>query len=56
MEEPEGALFIECHILFAEPKGWFGGTNQLVAKMPLVVQNQVRNTRTELMRASQANR
>jgi hypothetical protein len=35
--EPAGALFIEQHVVFAEPTGWFGGANLLRSKLPLLV-------------------
>jgi hypothetical protein len=35
--EPAGALFIEQHLVFAEPAGWFGGANLLRSKLPLLV-------------------
>lgn len=35
--EPPGALFIEQHVVFAEPTGWFGGANLLRSKLPLLV-------------------
>jgi hypothetical protein len=47
LHEPVGALFIEQHVIFAEPTGWFDGANLLRSKLPLVVQNNVRNIRKE---------
>lgn len=47
LNEPAGALFIEQHVIFAEPTGWFDGANLLRSKLPLVVQNNVRNNRRE---------
>lgn len=46
--EPDGALFIEYHLAFAEPKGWFQGTNLLRSKLPIVVQDAVRKFRRSL--------
>jgi hypothetical protein len=37
LAEPAGALFIEQHIVFAEPTGWFDGQNLLRSKLPPVV-------------------
>jgi hypothetical protein len=51
MKEPSGALFIEFHLVFAEPVEWFRGTNQLGAKLPAVVQSQVREARRQMMLA-----
>jgi hypothetical protein len=47
LAEPAGALFIEQHVIFAEPTGWFNGANLLRSKLPPVVQNNVRNMRKE---------
>ena len=49
--EPTGALFVEQHVIFAEPTGWFDGANLLRSKLPLVVQNSVRVTRQEWAKA-----
>jgi len=50
--EPAGAVFIECHLLFDEPQGWFDGKNLLRSKLPLVVQDTVRKFRRRLGAAS----
>jgi len=47
MAEPAGALFIEQHIVFAEPVGWFDGANLLRSKLPAATQINVRNMRKE---------
>ncbi len=47
LAEPTGALFVEQHVIFAEPTGWFDGANLLRSKLPLVIQNSVRATRRE---------
>ncbi|MBX3413393.1 MAG: hypothetical protein KF708_11955 [Pirellulales bacterium] len=52
LAEPRGALFIECHVAFDEPHGWFEGKNLLRSKMPLVVQDNVRSLRRKLASAS----
>lgn len=44
----KGALFVECYILFAEPRGWFDGANLLRSKLPPVLQNQIRTFRRAL--------
>lgn len=46
--EPAGALFVECHIVFDEPQGWFGGANLLRSKLPILVQDNVRKFRREI--------
>ena len=52
LKEPEGALFIEQHIVFVEPHGWFGGERTLTSKLPQAVKVTVKNMRVELDRAS----
>jgi hypothetical protein len=49
---PKGALFVEAHLVFTEPRGWFGGANLLRSKLPPVIQSQVRAFRRELQKAS----
>ncbi len=46
--EPAGALWIEYHIAFAEPNGWFHGANLLRSKLPIVAQDGVRRFRRNL--------
>jgi len=48
LHEPAGALFIEYHLVFDEPKAWFGGANLLRSKLPLLVQDNIRKFRREL--------
>lgn len=48
LQEPEGALFVECHVAFDEPEAWFGGKNLLRSKLPLVIQDNVRTFRRKL--------
>lgn len=52
LQEPAGALFIEEHIVFAEPTGWFDGANLLRSKLPIAVQTNVRNIRREWVKAA----
>lgn len=52
LHEPAGALFVEQHIVFAEPVGWFEGANLLRSKLPPAVQTIVRNMRKEWVKAS----
>ncbi len=51
LNEPKGALFVETHIAFVEPVGWFRGANLLRSKLPPIVQSQVRSIRRELLKA-----
>lgn len=52
LAEPAGAVFVEQHIVFAEPVGWFDGANLLGSKLPLVVQQNVRNMRREWLKTT----
>jgi hypothetical protein len=42
---PAGAIFVEYHVAFAEPQGWFHGANLLRSKLPIVAQDMVRRFR-----------
>jgi hypothetical protein len=48
LAEPAGALFIEWHLGFSEPRGWFEGANLLRSKLPIVAQTIVRDVRRRL--------
>ena len=50
LAEPAGALFVEQHIVFAEPTGWFDGNNLLRSKLPIAVQDNVRTMRKEFLK------
>jgi hypothetical protein len=50
LHEPAGAMFVEQHVVFAEPAGWFNGANLLRSKLPIAVQNNVRNMRREWLK------
>jgi hypothetical protein len=50
LHEPKGALFIEYHLIYTEPKGWFGGADPLTTKVPAIIQSEVRTFRQELNR------
>jgi len=45
LAQPNGALFLEYHVVFAEPQGWFHGANLLRSKLPIVAQDMVRRFR-----------
>jgi hypothetical protein len=51
LKEPAGALFVEQHVIFDEPPGWFGGENLLRSKLPIAVQKSVRDMRGEFAKA-----
>jgi hypothetical protein len=48
LHEPKGALFIEYHLVYTEPKGWFSGADPLTTKVPAIIQSEVRTFRQEL--------
>jgi hypothetical protein len=48
LHEPKGALFIEYHLVYTEPKGWFSGADPLTTKLPAIIQSEVRTFRREL--------
>ncbi|HEX3355489.1 MAG TPA: hypothetical protein VHS31_00810 [Tepidisphaeraceae bacterium] len=48
LAEPTGAIFMEYHVAFVEPQGWFHGTNLLRSKLPIVAQEMVRKFRRNL--------
>ncbi len=48
--EPAGALLVEFHQVYTEPKQWFDGKNLLRSKIPIVVNSEVRNFRKELLK------
>ncbi len=50
LHEPMGALFIEYHLIYTEPKGWFNGADPLTPKVPAIIQSEVRSFRQELNR------
>lgn len=50
LAQPAGAMFIEQHVIFAEPTGWFDGANLLRSKLPIAVQDNVRTMRKELQK------
>jgi len=49
---PAGALFLECHLVFAEPEGWFNGANLLRSKLPIKFQDSVRKARRDIAKQS----
>jgi hypothetical protein len=48
LEEQPGAVVIEVHFAFVEPRAWFDGAPILRSKLGLVSQDQVRRLRREL--------
>lgn len=47
----DDVVLIEMHAAYLEPKGWFGGRNMLASKLPLVMQQAVRDFRRKLKEA-----
>jgi hypothetical protein len=45
-----GALLVEAHVAFVEPRAWFDGAPILRSKLGLVAQDQIRTLRRELTR------
>ena len=50
LAEPPGAMLIEYHVAYAEPKAWFNGANLLRSKLPIIAQSVVRQVRRELQK------
>jgi hypothetical protein len=48
LHEPKGAMFVEYHLVYQEPKGWFNGADPLTTKLPAIIQSEVRTFRQEL--------
>lgn len=48
LAEPAGAVFVEYHLVYAEPEGWFHGANLLRSKLPIVAQDVVRKLRRKM--------
>lgn len=54
LHEPAGALFIELHMAYHEPQGWFGGAPLLRSRLPMLFQDAIRRFRRELRMAGDA--
>jgi hypothetical protein len=50
LAEPAGAVFVEQHVVFVEPQGWFNGANLLRSKLPPVTTVNVRRMREAWMK------
>jgi hypothetical protein len=48
LKEPRGAILVEYHMIFDEPKGWFRGANVIRSKLPIIVQDNVKKLRRKL--------
>jgi hypothetical protein len=49
--EPADGVFIECHIVYEESQGWFGGVNLMRQKMPVMVNEKVKTLRRMFLKA-----
>jgi len=48
LQTPDAAVFVEIHVVFSEPQGWFDGRNSLRSKLPPLLQDAVRSFRRKL--------
>lgn len=46
--DPADAIFVECHLVYEEPYGWFQGGEMLNSKLPTVVKSRIRAFRSKL--------
>jgi hypothetical protein len=53
LHEPVEGIFVECHLVYEEPYGWFEGGEMLNSKLPIVVKSRVRSFRSKLGVAEQ---
>ena len=49
---PAAAFFVETHLVFFEPRGWFQGAPTLTSKFSLIAENRAKDLRRKLLRAS----
>jgi hypothetical protein len=52
LADPADSIFIECHLIYEEPYGWFDGGELLNSKLPTIVKAKVRSFRSKLNIAS----
>ena len=53
LKNPADAVFIECHLVYEEPYGWFEGINLVAQKVPAMVREKVRSFRRKLAVATE---
>jgi len=53
LHEPAGAIFIECHLVYEEPFGWFDGVNLIGQKIRPMVNEKVKTLRRKLASADE---
>ena len=52
--KPAGALFVEYHLIYDEPKGWFNGKDLLKTKLPIKTEGDVRGFRHQVTEANES--
>jgi hypothetical protein len=52
--KPAGALFVEYHLVYDEPQGWFNGRDLLRAKLRAKTEGDVRSFRKQVMQANES--
>jgi hypothetical protein len=53
LKDTADAVFIEFHLIYEEPYGWFDGINLVRQKIPVMVQEKIRTFRRKLGIASE---
>lgn len=48
LSQPPGAILVEYHMTYSEPRDWFNGANLLQSKLPILLQSRIRELRREL--------
>jgi len=51
--DPADAIFVECHVVYEEPYGWFQGGEMLNAKLPVIAKSRAKIFRSKLSIASE---
>jgi hypothetical protein len=53
LADAKDGVFVECHIVYEEPYGWFDGVNLVGQKLPVMVNEKVKQFRRKLLTASE---
>jgi hypothetical protein len=53
LKEPADAVFVEFHLVYEEPYGWFDGINLVKQKIPVMIKEKVRTFRRKLTVATE---
>lgn len=48
LAKPAGAILVEYHAIYSEPRDWFNGANLLQSKLPILLQSRIRELRRDL--------